>query len=484
MLNRYFSIYLAAHLLPAAIGFFAITAYTRLLTPAEYGVYVVGISIAGILGAVFFAWIRLSVSRYQAASPDMDFRGTAIAAFGLTVLALCSIGPLAVLFHRGVSADLLAVSIFVAIAVNAVEIGQEFQRANLRPYRFAAIAIVRSISGLVFGLLAIEWGWGGLGLIAAFGLGSLVGALMNAAWNSGRIARWQPTQLMRFARYGLPLSIGGLSGALYSTSDRLIVAYLLGDEAAGLFGVAADLPRQFLVMLASSVAAATFPIVFRTLTEKGTTATRERLNESIELLLAIVLPVVVWLALAADQVAGTLVGAGFRASVSFLLPVLAIARLFGVANQFYCQISFQLSERPFLSVAQSCFTLLLSIALMFPLVGSYGLFGAALATLITEGVGLLVAIYLTRDAFRLPFDMNRLAGVAASVVIMGGAVFMTRVEVNGTGLFSLLTVSLVGGVAYVGAAWLFNVARIRTLSMKFLRPEIFGGTILGNEGEL
>ena len=62
MLNRYFSIYLGAHLLPAAIGFFAITAYTRLLSPAEYGVYVVGLSIAGILGAVFFAWIRLSVS--------------------------------------------------------------------------------------------------------------------------------------------------------------------------------------------------------------------------------------------------------------------------------------------------------------------------------------------------------------------------------------------------------------------------------------
>src|ERR1700682_2384349 len=106
MLNRYFSIYLAAHLVPASIGFFAITAYTRLLSPAEYGVYVVGISIAGILGAVFFAWIRLSDSRYQATSAAVDFRGTAIFAFGLTVLVLCSIAPLAILFHRGISADL------------------------------------------------------------------------------------------------------------------------------------------------------------------------------------------------------------------------------------------------------------------------------------------------------------------------------------------------------------------------------------------
>jgi O-antigen/teichoic acid export membrane protein len=475
MLNRYFSIYLAAHLVPAAIGFFAITAFTRLLNPAEYGVYVVGMSIAGILGAVFFAWIRLSVSRYQATSASVDFRGTAIMAFGLTVLALCSIAPLALLFHRGVSVNLLIASIFVAISVNAVEIGQDFERASLRPYRFAAIAMVRSISSLGLGLLAVELGWGGLGLIAAFGLSSLLGAAINFAGGGKRIARWQPGQLMQFARYGLPLSIGGLSGALYSASDRLIVAYLLGEEAAGLFGVAADLPRQFLVMLASSVAAATFPIVFRTLTEKGHLATRERLNESVELLLAVVLPVVVWLALAADQVAGTFVGADFRASVTLLLPVLAVARLFGVANQFYFQISFQLSERPFLSVAQSCFTLLLSISLMFPLVANYGLFGAALATFMTEAAGLLVAVYLTRRAFRLPFDPSRLGGVAASAAIMGAAIFITRIEVTGTGLYSLLTVSLVGGLAYAGAAWLFNVARIRTLSMQVIRS----GTLFG-----
>jgi O-antigen/teichoic acid export membrane protein len=473
MLNRHFSIYLAAYLLPAAVGFFAITAYTRLLSPAEYGVYVVGLSIAGIVGAVFFAWIRLSVSRYQAMSAEADYRGTAVVAFALTIAALCGTAPLVLLFHRGIGVDLLLASMFVAITANAVDIGQEFERAKLRPYRFAAIAIVRSMASLAFGLLAIELSFGGLGLLAAFALGSLSGIILNVAGDRVRIAHWQRAQLVQLARYGLPLTIGGLSGALYSASDRLIVAYLLGTEAAGLFGVAADLPRQFLVMLASSVAAATVPIVFRTLAEKGDTATRERLNESIELLLAVVLPVVIWLALAAHQVAGTLVGVDFRAGVSALLPMLAVARLFGVANQFYFQISFQLSERPFLLAAQSFFTLLLSIVLMFPLVAGYGLLGAALATFLTEGVGLVVAIVLTRRAYHLPFDLNRLSGVLASVAVMAGVILIVRSEVTGTGPFALIAVSLAGGAAYAGAAWLFNVADIRTLSKKLLRSVAF-----------
>jgi O-antigen/teichoic acid export membrane protein len=469
MLNRHFSIYLAAYLLPAAVGFFAITAYTRLLSPAEYGVYVVGISIAGILGAIFFAWIKLSVSRYQAMSSEVDFRGTAMVAFALTAAVLCATTPLIFLFRSDVSVELVLASVFVAIMANAVDVGQEFERAKLRPYRFAAIAIVRSFSSVGFGLLAIHLGWGGLGLLAAFGLGSLSGIILNLAGDSTRIARFQRSQFVQLARYGLPLTLAGLSVALYSTCDRLIVAYLLGKDAAGIFGVAADLPRQFLVMLASSVAAATVPLVFRTLSEKGDDATRERLNESLELLLVVIMPVAVWLALAADQVAGTLVGVEFRAGVSALLPLLVVARMCGIANQFYVQISFQLAERPFMLAAQSFVTLVLSIVLMVALVAGFGLYGAALATLATEAIGLVVALVLMRYAHKMPFDLNRLAGVAASAAAMAAAILLARSQVNGTGLVPLIIVSLAGGLAYVVAAWSLNVANARTLSMRLLR---------------
>ena len=155
-------------------------------------------------------------------------------------------------------------------------------------------------------------------------------------------------------------------------------------------------------------------------------------------MLAVVAPVTVWLALAADQVAGTLVGADFRAGVSLLLPVLAVARMLGVLNQFHLQISFQLAERPFLSVMQSCLTLVLGVVSMFLLIPKFGLLGAALATLITEAVGLVVAIYLTRRAFPLPFDMQRVAAVFASALTMGCAIYVAKLGVGGTGLLSLV----------------------------------------------
>lgn len=469
MLNRHFSIYLVAYILPAAVGFFAVTAYTRLLSPAEYGVYVVGMSLAGILGAIFFAWIKLSVSRYQAMSAEVDFRGTAMVAFALTAAVLCATTPLVFLFRSDVSVALLLASMFVAIMANAVDVGQEFERAKLRPYRFAAISIVRSVASVGFGLLGVWLGWGGIGLLAAFGLGSLAGIVLNLVGDRTRIARFQRSQFMQLARYGLPLTLAGLSVAVYSASDRLIVAYLLGKDAAGIFGVAADLPRQFMVMIASSVAAATVPLVFRSLSENNSETTRERLTESLELLLVVVAPVAVWLALAADQVAGTLVGIDFRAGVSALLPTLVLARFFGIANQFYVQISFQLAERPFMLAAQSFLTLVVSVILMFALIPAYGLYGGALATLATEAIGFLVALVLMRRAHPVPFELNRLAGVAVSAAVMAAAMLMARSQAGGTGLVSLVIISLAGGLAYAAAAWLLNVGNARTLSLRFLR---------------
>jgi O-antigen/teichoic acid export membrane protein len=350
-----------------------------------------------------------------------------------------------------------------------VDVGQEFERAKLRPYRFAAISIVRSVSSVGFGLLGIWLGWGGMGLLAAFGLGSLTGIILNLVGDRTRIARFQRDQFMQLARYGLPLTLAGLSVALYSTSDRLIVAWLLGKDAAGIFGVAAELPRQFMVMIASSVAAATVPLVFRSLSEKNKDTTRERLTESLELLLVVVAPVAVWLALAADQVAGTLVGVDFRAGVSALLPTLVLARFFGIANQFYVQISFQLAERPFMLAAQSFLTLIVSVALMVTLVAGYGIYGATLATLATEVIGFVVAVVLMHRAHPVPFDASRLAGVAVSAAAMAGAILLARSQVNGTGIVALIIVSAAGGLAYVATALLLNVANVRTLSLRFLR---------------
>jgi O-antigen/teichoic acid export membrane protein len=471
MISPHALIYLAAYMVPAIVGFLALIIYTHLLSPAEYGIYVVGVSLAGIVSALFFTWVRLSVSRYQARSPELDLRGEAAVAYGGTVVVIACLTPIAMLIARpNIGFGFVAASLFMSLSSTAFEIGQEFKRAQFNPARFMTIAVIRSTSGLALGFIAIKLGAGGLGLLVAMALSYLTVNVLNFRNSAARpLLVFTIDNLAQFVRYGLPFTLGALAFALHAALDRLGVAYLLGQTAAGYYGLAADITRQLIAVLAASVASAMFPIAFRSFAEAGAKATRERLNEGAEILLALIAPVVVWLAISADLVAGTLLGAEFRTSVAALLPLLAVGRMCGAINQYYLQVSFQLAEKPLRQVAHDNLILVLNMALLFPLTLAFGLRGTAASVLIAEALGIVIGIALSRRAFKLPFNGLGMARVFAATSVMAAVTYAAKAASNDHGLLALLGVVFISGLAYAGAAMAFDVAAIRSSIIAFLR---------------
>jgi O-antigen/teichoic acid export membrane protein len=474
MMSAYALIYIVAYMVPALVGFATLIVYTHLLSPAEYGVYVIGFSISGIISALFFTWVRLSVARYQSKSPDLDLRTEAIAAYGLTALVIVSLLPLAVLIagpHFGFGN--VVASVFVSLANCSFDIGLEFKRAQLNAMRFTTIMVFRSLLGLVLGYLAIKAGGGGLGVLFALGVSFVTAGALSMQSNPFKMLRgFSVGHLPQFMRYGLPFSLGALTIALHSALDRLGIAYLLGQSAAGYYGLAADLPRQVINLLASSVASAMFPITFRSHAETGAVATRERLKEGAEIMLALIAPAAIWLGLCANPIAETLLGSQFQGGVAALLPLLAIGRLCGAFNQHYMQISFQLAERPLLQVAHDCSILIVNAALLFPMMAWFGLFGAATAVLIAEVFGLLFGIWLSRRGFRLPFNGWGMARVFASTAVMALVTYVAKTTMNGHGVWSLIGITAASGTAYAAAALLFDVAGVRSSITQLFRPQV------------
>jgi len=355
------------------------------------------------------------------------------------------------------------------------DISMEFKRAQLHALRFTAIALLRSLLGLMLGYTAIRLGGGGLGLLVGFGASFLVANLLSLQSNPmASLRRFAAPRLPQFVRYGLPFSFGALVIALHNAMDRLSVAYLLGDSAAGCYGLAADLPRQITNLFGNSAASALFPIAFRTLADKGVAATRERLKEGAEVLLALIAPAAVWLGLCANLVAGTLLGTEFQSGVIALLPLLAIGRACGAFNQYYLQISFQLAERPMLQVIHDASVLIINISLLLPLTFAFGLTGAAVAAVMAEALGILVGLWLSRSAFRLPFNGWGMARVFAATALMAVVTYAAKSIAPGQGLAALFCVAAAGGVAYAGAALLLDLAGIRSSIAAALSPPAGG----------
>src|SRR5258708_21312838 len=111
MLSQTFH-YSVASVVSAAIGLLSAVVFTRLLSPEEYGVYVVGLSTAGIISALLFTWVRVSALRFQSEGGSVDVRTTIFMAYLISVLA----APVALLvatltssvsFERNIAAGLL-----------------------------------------------------------------------------------------------------------------------------------------------------------------------------------------------------------------------------------------------------------------------------------------------------------------------------------------------------------------------------------------
>jgi len=462
MLNRHVFIYLFGHGVPAFIGFVGLIIYAHIVTPAEYGIYVVGQGVAGVGSMAFFGWIRLAVSRYQAEDETVDLRAVVLLVYGVSSLLLLATSGL-VMLVAGAQFDHVTASaiVMMALCLGIFEINQDLRRATFKPLAFTMVAVSRGLLTLVLGVAVIEAGWGGTGLLLAASFSLFVTGIAFSwpTWRRGlnldelHLAR-------RFVRYGVPLAVSGIVFAIYAALDRLAVAYLIGQEAAGRYGVASDLARQMIGVIAASVGAAISPIAFRTMTA-GKDATLDHLGKSLELLLALVAPVAIWLATCADVLAGAVLGPEYVATVALLLPMLALARLFGALTNFYVHISYQLAERPMLQLSNDALILVLYLLLMVPLTLAFGLEGAAAAALGSELLGFSFGLLLARRGFQLPFAPSRLSRVATALAILASSIYLTKSAIGGPDWVRLAAATIAGVVAYGIAVIAFDIGEIR-----------------------
>ena len=90
MLLRHTSQYMISSAIVAVLGFLSAAVFTRLLSPGDYGVYTIGLSIANFASAMAFTWVRYSVMRFESEGETADVRLTSLAAYLLSA----SLAPL------------------------------------------------------------------------------------------------------------------------------------------------------------------------------------------------------------------------------------------------------------------------------------------------------------------------------------------------------------------------------------------------------
>ena len=454
------TINLFANVLAALLGLLSVFIFTRLFSPHDYGVYILGVGFASVISVFLAGWFRSLIMRGHARNDGTDIRGLVLPGYlvaCLTAPAVYAVGRLV-----GLDATAALAATGLSIAIGLYELTQDLLRARLKAITVMKATLVRALLLLCLGVAFTLLGRSGLLLLVASTLAYLVAVLVQtrAAWR-GTVVKFDRPALWAAARQGLPLTLSLTLLAISSVADRFMIANLAGAAEAGKYIAGLDLVRQTLMMPAISAAAAFFPLAVQIYAKQGEAAVCTHLRESLELLLTITIPACLGFAVISSHVANVVLGVEFREIAAQTMPIVALAVVFQILTQQYLHVSFLLSGRNGFYLINTASIVVVNLLLSYFLIVNYSAVGAAWARLGADVFGFVCALVLSRRAFVIPLPPRRIAMTVIAGLGMTLLVGALDRNLHVPDLAACVILVGVGFTSYAGLCWLLDIAHAR-----------------------
>ena len=466
---RHAAIYFAARGLPGVIAFLAIPLYSRLLAPEGYGKFALVLACSNLISALFFQGLLHALVRFTPAyaSDPTRLKSTLLAATLSLIAAAGAVGGVLCILPPTRHLWPVVTACWLLLAVlQPFELFSEYARARLRPWNYMVLQLAKSAGTVVFGGILIKLGAGWMGAL----LGSVAAGVAPLIYSYRRDWAGIPLRIDRevmrivFA-YSAPLSATVALAVVIASSDRFIIAGMMGESAAGLYAVSADLTARTLTLLMMVVYTAMFPLAVRAWEEGGPEAARERMRDNAAVLLAVGLPAAAGLAMLSGSIADCFLGQSYRAAAAGVIPLIAVAGLLAGLKSCHWDAAFQFTNRTIHQVWIVLVVSLINIALNVLFIPHLGINGAAVASITAYCVSIVITAAVGRRHFALPFPLRPAAQVFVAVACMAAALYPLRAYRGGL----VVSVQVLTGVSVYAAALLaLNFLHLRDVLLNKL----------------
>jgi O-antigen/teichoic acid export membrane protein len=333
MLVRHSLAYIVTNLVAGLFGFATTLILTRLITPAEYGVFGLGVTLVYFASNLFFDWQATTYLRLGQGEGDRArMTGIFVGLFLVCVLlSLLLALPITLILPEALTGGRLVWFALPCLWCFAwFQFSVRVHMAALEPGRIMVMNVVRGAVGLI-GAVTVAWitGNGAWTLLASFA-GALAGSLVRPGALMHVSAPWRERAIVRDAlAFGLPMALAFVISSVSPVINRVLLASMGSLDAAGFYAVGAVLVQNTIGLMAGGVGAAAYTLAVRA-HETGEAGRAEtQLASNFVLLLALLLPGAVGLALVAPGLMPHLVGAAFVEPAVRLTPIVATATFIG-----------------------------------------------------------------------------------------------------------------------------------------------------------
>lgn len=402
--------------------------FARLMSQAEYGIVTIYNSWLGLLtpvltlnvwGSAYIGFVEYKTERDQFAAAAQQL-----------ILPLCGFAALMLLiFPNELSAFLtlpLPLLWFMLLNVTTTPAFQFWNARQRYEGRYKALfwtSVANSVAVLVLGILAV-WQFPEKKAEARIVGGGIVPLLLYSALFFLVLVRGRKGGKKREKRiFALKMSLaqlpGSIASSLLSQMDRIMIAQILGQGSAAVYGMAGTVNNAFYSIILSAINATWVPAIFHAL-ENGQ---QQELKKNANYLTALVAIVCLLVILVAPE--GILFLGGFSyEKAKWCVPGLILCVVFSFVSGLFGNVT-AYYKRPQYQCVGPLAGVGVNLVLNYLLIPAYGITAASYTSLVASIVGcvisyrmMLIACKKCGAKYHL-YDLFILTAIAIGTLILG-----------------------------------------------------------------
>ena len=445
-----------AKLLGAALGFVATLAFARIVGAEVLGIYALVLTI--VKWSSFTSDLGIGGATTKRISEDEE-PGAFLAAGVLWVVVIAVVISTAIMVGRPIIESYvgdfdrymaLSVVWFIVIIL-FVKILYAFPRRVLKGERRVHLAALldplKRASQSLLQIALVVAGFSLLGMLVGYAIGGLLVGIVGLY-----LIKLRPTRpafrhfksLFDYAKYSW---VGKLKSRVFNDIDILILGAFVPSAAVGIYTVAWSL-SSFLALFGNSIKSTLFPEISYSSSQESTATVRGYVEDSLSYTGLIVIPGFVGGLLLAEELM-FVYGAEFVDGAAVLWILILAILIYAYQKQLVNALNGV--DRPDLSFRVNIVFASFNAGLNLILIPQYGIEGAAIASVASVAVAVVVAYYYLDRllTFRLP--IGEIGRQIAAALFMGIVVLLAQEVIQATGLLQrnilIVLVLVTGGAA-------------------------------------
>jgi O-antigen/teichoic acid export membrane protein len=455
-------IYLPARVIPALVGVLAILILTRLLSPEQYGQYLLATTTLSLISGFFVSWLVSVTIRFHVVYGVRSLYRMCRPLLLWIAVSACAVWTAAVYVYAFPQDKQLL--LFVGILWLVTNAGFEYFAGWLRARNFAKVFSLavswKSLAGLGISVALLLSGLRSGETIIFGGAAAMLGALLFLPRLALRAPHEQDVlqsadgALPTILQYGIPVALSNFVTVALSLADRYFIGAQLGSEPVAVYGASYDLAEKTIFFANSMLLLSSSVIGFRIYEQEGEAKAALFLSQLMRLYLLVAPPLVMCLAVFSPFLITALLPAAYQEGW-YILPIVAFAGLFvGILHRYSLLLSFH--RRTDTIMWCSVAALLVKLVSCFLLIPRMGLLGAAISTPIAYASWLIFVRLAALKYLGPSFPWTTFIRVCAALLLAAASMHRLLDHIEASGILILSVVFTAGLIVYVGALYLFQ----------------------------